>query len=521
MRVALRTDASGRIGTGHLRRCLSLARALNAEGVDTLFICRRHDALSAAIESEGQAHAWLPKPPPCFVARPDDPPHADWAGVAWEQDARETARALAGFAPDWVLVDHYALDARWHGALSAATSARIAAIDDLGDRPLAVDLLIDQNLQPDGSGKYEGRLPAAARTLLGPRHALLAGIYAQAPRYRFRRHVASIGIFMGGADLDDFGGRVLRACREVAGFEGSIELVSSRRSPHFAAHEELARRWPGTRVLAGLPDLADFFARHDLQVGAGGGAAWERCCLGAPTLALQIAANQGAVLPQLAARGAVEWLQRPDPGVEAIGRAVRRLLDEPRRRLALVRASRCLVDGRGSARVAAVLALAGGMPWQFRAAEATDEELLLAWANEPQARAQAFDPSTITPAGHHAWFRQRLARADDCLIVIACSRAGTPVGQVRFDRTGEAWSIDYALDSAHRGWGHGRRLLAGAIGFFRGRRGFAELKALVKADNAASLGVFRGLGFAESAAVHQGQPCREFRSSTTAMMEPR
>lgn len=515
MRVALRTDASGRIGTGHLRRCLSLARALNDEGVDTLFVCRRHDAVSAAIEAEGQRHAWLPEPPPGFIPQPDDPPHAGWAGLSWEQDARETAAALAGFAPDWVLVDHYALDARWHGALAAATSARIAAIDDLGDRPLAVELLIDQNLQPEGGGKYEGRLQAAARTLLGPRHALLAKAYAGAPRYRFRRRVQSIGIFMGGADPDDFGGRVLRACREAAGFGGPIELVSSRRSPHFDAHQALAQRWPATRVLAGLPDLAGFFARHDLQVGAGGGAAWERCCIGAPTLALQIAANQGAVLPQLAARGAVEWLQQPDPGIEAIGHALRGLLDEPRRRLALVRASRGLVDGRGSARVAAVLALAGGMPWRFRAAEAGDEGRLLAWANEPQVRRQAFDPATITPAGHHAWFQQRLARAERCLIVVACSPAGTPVGQVRFEREDDAWLIGYSLDAAHRGWGHGRRLMAGAIEFFRARQGGAALKALVKAENAASLGVFRRLGFAERPAIHEGHSCLEFRTTAT------
>jgi UDP-2,4-diacetamido-2,4,6-trideoxy-beta-L-altropyranose hydrolase len=472
MRVALRTDASGRIGTGHVRRCLSLARALQEEGVETLLVCRSHDAVSAGAVGAEVRVAWLPGPvagvpalrasppayvpalrasPPAYVPAPrasppaqggsgqteGESPHAEWAGVSWEEDARETAQALAAFAPDWVLVDHYAFDARWQQAVADATGARMAAIDDLADRAHAVELLIDQNLQPPSADKYAGRVAPTARRLLGPRYALLAREYASAPRYRFRRQVRSIGIFLSGADAQDATSAALLACREDAGFEGEIELVSSARSPHLAHQQQLARRWPGTRVLTDLPDLRAFFARHDLQVGSGGGAAWERCCIGAPTAAVQIAANQGAVLPQLAALGAVEWVQDP----RELGAAVAHLVAQPRQRLALARAARGLVDGLGSARVAAVLALASAPQLSFRAATAADEALLLDWANDPQARAHAFHPERVLPRPHHAWFTARLARPADCLILIATSSAGTPVGLVRFEREQGHWLI--------------------------------------------------------------------------------
>lgn len=511
MRVALRTDASGRIGTGHLRRCLALARALNEAGAETLFVCRRQDEFSTLIERQGQAHAWLPYATMEFRREAGDPPHAHWAGVPWSQDAAETVQALQGWHPDWVVIDHYAFDARWHETVAGALQVRCAAIDDLADRPLAVDLLVDHNVQPEGQDKYAARVAGARiRRLLGPRYALLAGAYAQAPRYRFRRCVESIGIFMGGADPDDFGGRALRACREQAGFRGVIELVSSARSPHFAAHQALASRWPDTRVLTDLPDLAAFFARHDLQVGSGGGAAWERCCLGAPTLAIQVAANQAPVLSFLAARGAAEWMDTAEATMERIGAAVRELLDQPRRRLALVRASLGLVDGRGSARVAAVLTQAGAAALSMRVAERKDEALLLEWANDPQVRANAFSGGAITPAGHGAWFAARLARPGDCCILIAESATRVPVGQVRFDREGAHWTIGYSLDAAFRGWGLGRKLLAAALECFRPRFPGAQLKAFVKADNEASLRVFRALGFAESTGVLHDVPCHTF-----------
>jgi UDP-2,4-diacetamido-2,4,6-trideoxy-beta-L-altropyranose hydrolase len=509
MRIALRTDASRRIGTGHLRRCLSLADALRREGAQVEFVCRDHDEISRIASEDGGTVHWLP-PAAGHAPLPGDPAHADWAECPWDEDADETIAVLRDLRPDWVLVDHYAFDARWHERVASALSCRIAVIDDLADRPLACALVIDQNLHPDHAAKYARVLKQPARVLGGPRYALLAPRYRAAPRYRFKRKVASIGIFMGGGDPADFTSRVLIACREQAGFAGAIELVSSSRNPNFTRHRELAARWPNTRVLYDEPDLTGFFARHDLQVGSGGIAAWERCCLGAPTLALQIAANQRAVLPELAKAGAIEWLNKDDADEQAIGEAVRGIIDAPRRRLALVRATRGLVDGLGCGRVAAALMLAADPRLSLRDAAAQDEALILTWANDPEARRRGFQTKPISPREHHAWFTKRLANPQDCVFLIAQSPAGTPVGQVRFDRTDDAWTISYALDAAFRGWKLARPMLEAAIAALRAREPAARLDAWVKADNVASLQTFRGMGFAEVLAERDGVPCHRF-----------
>ena len=54
MKVALRTDASGRIGTGHLMRCLTLADTLRAGGARTRFVCRptRHALETADLQHD-------------------------------------------------------------------------------------------------------------------------------------------------------------------------------------------------------------------------------------------------------------------------------------------------------------------------------------------------------------------------------------------------------------------------------------------------------------------------------------
>lgn len=110
---------------------------------------------------------------------------------------------------------------------------------------------------------------------------------------------------------------------------------------------------PGTTLSIDQPDLVGFFARHDLQIGAGGGATWERCCLGVPTIALETAENQRQVLAPLRSLGVLEvaapvtTADRP-----SLGSALRALLGDTPRRQALASRSRQLVDGAGANRAA-------------------------------------------------------------------------------------------------------------------------------------------------------------------------
>ena len=43
MKVAFRVDASNEIGTGHVIRCITLARIFKERGANIQFICRSHE----------------------------------------------------------------------------------------------------------------------------------------------------------------------------------------------------------------------------------------------------------------------------------------------------------------------------------------------------------------------------------------------------------------------------------------------------------------------------------------------
>lgn len=358
MRVAFRVDASARMGTGHVKRCLALASAICAQPeCHVLFVTR---ALSATAErllgDAGYFVEVLPAPKEDAFAGFETtvPPHLAWAGVGQAVDADQTTERLASWGPDWVVVDHYAFDSRWHDAVRSATGARLAAIDDIADRELSVDLLVDHNICTDHHAKYQGRLPHGARLLGGPSFALIDPAYASAPRYKFRSSAESIGVFMGGSDACDATPLVLRACRD-GGFTGHIEVVSTRANPHLAHLREACIGWAQAELSIDLPNLTGFFARHDLQIGAGGGASWERCCIGAPSLLLAVAVNQVPVITGLGDRGAARVTTQIELSEPSIRHLIREIIDDASLRLQLSDIAQTLVDGRGAARVAAAL----------------------------------------------------------------------------------------------------------------------------------------------------------------------
>jgi UDP-2,4-diacetamido-2,4,6-trideoxy-beta-L-altropyranose hydrolase len=143
VKIAFRADASLTIGTGHIMRCLTLAKVLRGQGATCRFVSRALlGHLAAQIDAAGFGVTLLPARKGLVPGGP--PAHAAWAGVDWETDAAET-RAALNTPPDWLVMDQYAFDARWQHA-ARPEGKKLLVIDDLADRPHDCDLLLEQNL---------------------------------------------------------------------------------------------------------------------------------------------------------------------------------------------------------------------------------------------------------------------------------------------------------------------------------------------------------------------------------------
>jgi UDP-2,4-diacetamido-2,4,6-trideoxy-beta-L-altropyranose hydrolase len=232
------------------------------------------------------------------------------------------------------------------------------AIDDLADRALSADLVLDSG-PARRAQDYDGLVPETARLLLGPQYAPVRPAFAQLREAALaRRGGEAVGRVLVSLGLTDVGGvteRVLERVRPKIGSAG-LDVVLGADAPSLPALSRIARRDDRMVLHVDSPDMALLVANADIGVGAAGSSAWERCALGLPSLTVVLAENQRPAARALAEREAALVTDSAAPDFDAaFDRALMRLMTDPDLRRRLSEASAEVCDGLGAPRVAEAL----------------------------------------------------------------------------------------------------------------------------------------------------------------------
>ncbi len=326
MKIAIRTDASIQIGSGHVMRCLTLANALRQNGADCTFICRAHTGhLLELIKQHGHNTVELPVHiDHIFSDAHSANAHAAWLGTGWANDAAETKQAIENHQLDWLVIDHYALDFQWEKKLRPHCK-QLMVIDDLGNRKHDCDLLLDQNLGRKEE-HYQNLVPQSAKKLMGPQYALLRPEFEELREIsltrRSRPTLKQLLITLGGVDNANVTSDVLTAlCQCTLPTELCVTVVMGKNAPWLDHVRTLAEAMPRpTKVLVNVANMAQLMTDSDLVIGAAGGTAWEFCCLGLPAIVLCLADNQHAGVNALAQSGAALFIEDSNKLMSLFGR---------------------------------------------------------------------------------------------------------------------------------------------------------------------------------------------------------
>lgn len=318
MRVVFRADASVEIGTGHIMRCLTLADELKRHGHQCHFICREHKGhLGELITNKGYALSLLSdfKGIESNVNQDEQNAYSQWLGVSWQYDANQTIESLSSERADWLIVDHYALDARWEQKIAPEVD-RIMVIDDLADRPHDCNLLLDQNLGRELED-YEGLLQHNTKCLIGPRYALLRPEFSRLREKSLQRRqnpaVKRVLISLGGVDQMNVTGQVLVALSETTlSHDIELDIIMGASTPALTQVQAQAASLPyRATVSVNVDDMAERMCLADLSIGAAGSTSWERCCMGLPVILVVLADNQESGARALEAFGAALAINDP------------------------------------------------------------------------------------------------------------------------------------------------------------------------------------------------------------------
>jgi len=322
-------DAGPTVGGGHVMRSLSLA---------------------AALEAQGAACSFVTSPAVGHVLAAFAPDMAQI--VAFSTEPRDLAKAAGGETFDAVVFDHYGLSEREHSAVAKGRPA--LAIDDLADRPLGADLVLDSG-PARKADDYAGLLPDEATLLLGPAYAPVrpefAGLRDAALAWR-GEPVGRVLVSLGLTDVGAITARVVERLRPRVGDIG-LDVVLGVDAPSLPGLTKVATRDPRLTLHVDTPHMARLTAEADIAIGAAGSSVWERCTLGLPSAIVVLAENQRPAAQTLAERGAALVLDAAQPDFEAaLDRALMRLMTDVELRRQLAGKSAELCDGLGAPRVA-------------------------------------------------------------------------------------------------------------------------------------------------------------------------
>lgn len=332
--VLFRCDGGTTVGWGHATRCLALASALHPYGFVSRFAMQAPDPRLVALLT-GAGHA--------VHALPDG------------DDLAATIEAIEASGARVLVLDSYRHDAAWLTAVRAAIGCAHFVIDDLADRVLPCEVIVNAN---PGAEQLDYGAHGAEVVLAGPRFALLRREFTPGLRpERFGPPDRRVLVTLGGGRLGEQALHFAQAIAEAPGAARHTTLLVGGDPDLGARAHAFASCDPARRRTLVADNVAHMLSATKLAVSAAGHTCFELAVLGVPALLVVGAPNQQP--------GARAWCDAGAFGMlgeigsvtpaEVARRVLRTLDDEDWLAASAARASE-LVDGNGASRVAGLIA---------------------------------------------------------------------------------------------------------------------------------------------------------------------
>jgi len=319
----IRTASGPSIGFGHLSRALILAE-LARNSTMTRFLVDPDDVWTRErVRLRGwEVLAFFPevycgadRQPDCLLI-----------------DTRDTA----GLEP---LIDH-----------ARRQKIPVVSIHDLGLSPLPSDVVVDGSIRPVSQDP-------GTTCRMGPSYLVLDPLFGHLhdQNRKLRHRIETVVVSLGGGDTGQYFTVLIEGLQQwgrqirVIGVPGFVEWGQRKLSE---------RSWAPVRFSWAMPDepLPRLLAESDLALTAGGLSAYESLCVGTPACCLALDRHQLITVHALAEAGAcVNLGLGSDLDASLLTGWLDALDQNPDERRAMMKRGKELIDGRGAARVAALL----------------------------------------------------------------------------------------------------------------------------------------------------------------------
>ena len=400
LKIAIRVDASKKIGGGHFRRCLTLAKEAKIKGHFVIFIStqlpereihllKKYNILFENILFEKNEKQLIDT----NIKNKQDF-YKNWLKLPILDDAKRTSKTLEQFQPNWIIFDHYGLDIEWVNKIRKKhNNCFFLAIDDLDNRNLGSDFLLDQTSIINKKRNFK-----SPGILVGPRFALLSNEFnklrKKSLQERLKRQSVSmknknfyILISLGLYDNKKLLPTLVNTLSKLDKI--NIIVATSSECQTLRELQEISKKYENTSLILDSENIAELMLRADICIGASGMSIWERCCMGLPSLTITIANNQKKITKETSDLNISQELSIGTiKDKKKLTAVVSNLIYSPKNLQMLSKNSSKICDGLGAIKVVNFLEA------KLKKVEVSDSKRLFSWRNKKFIRENSLNKKT-------------------------------------------------------------------------------------------------------------------------------
>ncbi len=268
--IAIRVDANNKIGSGHLMRCMAVARRLKKIGEKVLFIVA-DDTKKDLILKEGFEFLSL---------------NSEYDLLDKETD--KVISAIKMYNIKIILIDSYFVTQNYF--FNIRKYAKIAYFDDTNNFIYNhVDFIINYNFNYEEYKYFEKYYNKDTKLLLGPVYAPLREEFENMPPKNIKRNVEDILITTGGTDNYNLCGEISK--KLLLKTDAIIHIAVGPFFKYKNILQDIAKNNKNI-ILHENANMNNLMQKCDIAVSTSGSTVYELCACGMPSVLLTIAENQ-------------------------------------------------------------------------------------------------------------------------------------------------------------------------------------------------------------------------------------
>ena len=471
MNIAFRTDSSLSIGTGHVHRCLNLARKFKKKTNSCYFFLNDFSGnINNLVEKEFNIFTYPNK-------------NFNYSNQKLNLlDANLTIKFIKKLKIDLIFLDHYLLDEKWEKKVSKF--CKIVFLSDFINRKSFCDYYLNYNLAYENSLIKNNFFKKDCKKLIGLDYSIIKDLpYLKT----FKKN--KISIFMGGVDKKNFTSKLIKIFSDKFFSKFKIIVVLGIRNKKKLQIEKQIKKYRNFQIVKGnKKNLYSTFINSKLVVTSVGTTMFEHIVLGLNSVIIAQNNNQKRAAKSLSSLNILNFL---NSGKDLNKYYFIKILNENNLQNKKKK-FQSLIDTNGSNRIVNYFTNKDiTNKARLKKVSYKDKYFLFKLANDPQVVKNSLNKKIVKFEDHNLWF-EKIIKSKKTEIFIFLSEYNK-IGQVRFDKLlNNKTYITYSVANEFRGKKIGLKMLKMAL---KKKIFGSTYYAVVRNINHPSNKIFQKLGF--------------------------